>query len=82
MCGAVGGWERGGGAGTRRIHRDGQLGAPAHALAAGSRQTEDHIAAVELAKEYGTEKSPAFINAVLDRIWKTTLEERGSGEHA
>ena len=38
--------------------------------------------AVELAKEYGTEKSPAFINAVLDRIWKTTLEGRGSGDHA
>ncbi len=27
-------------------------------------------AAVELAKEYGTEKSPAFINAVLDAIAK------------
>ena len=27
--------------------------------------------AVELAKEYGTEKSPAFVNAVLDRIWKS-----------
>ena len=26
--------------------------------------------AVELAKEYGGEKSPAFVNAVLDRIWK------------
>ncbi|MEE2681050.1 MAG: transcription antitermination factor NusB [Planctomycetota bacterium] len=27
--------------------------------------------AVELAKEFGTEKSPAFVNAVLDRIWKS-----------
>jgi len=26
--------------------------------------------AVELAKEYGGEKSPGFVNAVLDRIWK------------
>ncbi|MAJ46086.1 MAG: transcription antitermination factor NusB [Planctomycetaceae bacterium] len=29
-------------------------------------------AAVELAKEFGTEKSPAFVNAVLDRIWKAS----------
>ena len=27
--------------------------------------------AVELAKEFGSEKSPAFVNAVLDRIWKS-----------
>lgn len=26
--------------------------------------------AVELAKEYGTEKAPSFINAILDRVWK------------
>jgi transcription antitermination protein NusB len=26
--------------------------------------------AVELAKEFGGEKSPGFVNAVLDRIWK------------
>ncbi len=26
--------------------------------------------AVELAKEYGTENAPNFINAILDRVWK------------
>lgn len=26
--------------------------------------------AVELAKEFGSEKTPRFVNAVLDRIWK------------
>ena len=26
--------------------------------------------AVELAKTYGTEKAPAFINGILDRVWK------------
>ncbi len=26
--------------------------------------------AVELAKRFGTERSPAFINGVLDRIWR------------
>lgn len=26
--------------------------------------------AVELAKEYGTENAPDFINAILDRVWK------------
>ena len=26
--------------------------------------------AVELAKEYGTEQAPKFINAILDRVWK------------
>lgn len=26
--------------------------------------------AVELAKEFGGERSPAFVNAVLDRMWK------------
>ena len=36
--------------------------------------------AVELAKEYGSEKSPAFINAVLDRIWKAGVQEGGHHE--
>ena len=35
--------------------------------------------AVELAKEFGTEKSPAFVNAVLDRIWKSS-EHAGASE--
>ena len=26
--------------------------------------------AVELAKRYGTEQAPVFINGILDRIWK------------
>jgi len=26
--------------------------------------------AVELAKAYGTERAPAVINAILDRVWK------------
>lgn len=26
--------------------------------------------AVELAKEFGTERTPAFVNALLDRMWK------------
>jgi transcription termination factor NusB len=30
---------------------------------------------VELAKEYGGEKSPGFVNAVLDRIWKMVEPE-------
>ena len=34
--------------------------------------------AVELAKEFGTEKSPAFVNAVLDRIWKSESTEESS----
>lgn len=29
--------------------------------------------AVELAKKYGTERSPAFINGILDRIYKERL---------
>ena len=32
--------------------------------------------AVELAKEYGGEKSPGFVNAVLDRIWKADESEQ------
>ena len=31
--------------------------------------------AVELAKEFGTEKSPAFVSAVLDRVWKSRSTE-------
>lgn len=31
--------------------------------------------AVELAKEYGTENAPKFINGILDRVWK----EEGPG---
>ncbi|MFO0827404.1 MAG: transcription antitermination factor NusB [Phycisphaerales bacterium] len=27
--------------------------------------------AVELAKEFGSEKSPSFVNALLDRLWKS-----------
>lgn len=33
--------------------------------------------AVELAKEYSTEKSPGFINAVLDRIYRGLREAGG-----
>ncbi len=29
--------------------------------------------AIELAKKYGTERSPAFINGILDRIYKEKL---------
>lgn len=32
--------------------------------------------AVELAKTYGTERAPAVVNAILDRVWK----ERQSGK--
>ena len=45
--------------------------------------------AVELAKEFGTEKSPAFVNGLLDKVLKRLLRERGaesaadpSGQHA
>ena len=34
--------------------------------------------AVELAKEYGGEKSPGFVNAVLDRIWKAVEPKQDS----
>ena len=34
--------------------------------------------AVELAKEFGTEKSPAFVNAVLDQIWKSEAPRESS----
>jgi len=37
--------------------------------------------AVELAKKYSTDRSPVFINGVLDKILKRVLEERrGGGE--
>ncbi len=41
--------------------------------------------AVELAKEFSTEKSPAFVNGVLDRVLKRLELERapaGTGEEA
>ncbi len=31
--------------------------------------------AVELAREFGTEKSPLFVNAVLDRVYKSRFRE-------
>jgi len=38
--------------------------------------------AVELAKEYGTENAPKFINGILDRVWKESrkdsMPERGT----
>ena len=39
-------------------------------------------AAVELAKEFGGEKSFGFVNAVLDRIWKddSSIDPSQSGE--
>ncbi len=33
--------------------------------------------AVELAKSFGTEKSPAFVNGLLDKVLKRVLAERG-----
>ena len=38
--------------------------------------------AVELAREFSTEQSPAFINGVLDKLWqlkKDTIEAEGRG---
>lgn len=35
--------------------------------------------AVELAKAYSTDKSPAFVNGLLDRLLKVVLAERGEG---
>ena len=32
--------------------------------------------AVELAKEFGSERSPAFVNGLLDKVLKRVLEER------
>lgn len=34
--------------------------------------------AVELAKEFGGEKSPAFVNGVLDRLFRATLDAEGT----
>jgi len=33
---------------------------------------------VKLAKEFSTEKSPAFVNAILDKLLKKVLEENPS----
>lgn len=38
--------------------------------------------AVELAKRYSTEKSPAFVNALLDKVLQRVLAERRVGESA
>lgn len=34
--------------------------------------------AIELAKIYGTEKAPSFVNAILDRVWKERSTEHTS----
>jgi N utilization substance protein B len=36
--------------------------------------------AVELAKEYGDEKSAPFVNGVLDGVWQAHLAESNAGE--
>ncbi len=36
--------------------------------------------AVELAKKYGTERSPAFLNGILDRIYKEKLVQEPNPE--
>nr|AGF93467.1 NusB antitermination factor [uncultured organism] len=33
--------------------------------------------AIELAKEYGTENAPKFINGILDKIWKERQDTEG-----
>ena len=38
--------------------------------------------AVELAKKYSTEKSPAFVNGVLDKVLKRVLAEQAQSEPA
>lgn len=38
--------------------------------------------AVELAKRYSTDRSPAFVNAVLDKVLKRILAEREAGSSA
>jgi transcription antitermination protein NusB len=38
--------------------------------------------AVELAKEFSTEKSPAFINGLLDKVLKRVLGEQGQAHPA
>jgi N utilization substance protein B len=66
---------------------------PSHRLAATDRailrlawyemtsgKTQPKIAvneAVELAKEFGTDRSPAFVNGLLDKVLKRVLGERG-----
>lgn len=34
--------------------------------------------AVEMAKKYGTEQAPSFINGILDRIWRDERERAAS----
>jgi N utilization substance protein B len=34
--------------------------------------------AVELAKEFGSERSPAFVNGLLDKVLKRVLAEQGA----
>jgi N utilization substance protein B len=36
--------------------------------------------AVELAREFGGEKSPGFVNALLDRLWRTRGEAAAGAE--
>jgi len=36
--------------------------------------------AIELAKEYGTENAPKFVNGILDRIWNEKHEEKSERE--
>jgi hypothetical protein len=36
--------------------------------------------AVELAKEFSTDKSPAFVNALLDKVLKRVLKEQSAVE--
>ena len=38
--------------------------------------------AVEIAKKYSTEQSGAFVNGVLDRLWKTIEKDAGAGRPA
>jgi hypothetical protein len=38
--------------------------------------------AVELAKTFSTEKSPAFINGLLDKVLKQVLHQRGADGNA
>ena len=45
-----------------------------------SGKTQPKIAvneAVELAKEFGTDRSPAFVNGLLDKVLKRVLGDRG-----
>jgi hypothetical protein len=38
--------------------------------------------AVELAKEFSTDKSPAFVNGLLDKVLKQVLAARGESAEA